>query len=187
MNDVYGHRSRRDANPLHRQCRSPFSLPLHFLADCKTGLGDDDGSPLYQRTFRLLHSFLFTRQYPQDEPPTGFVDTAVTSNLSRMATENTRPRRCVSIAHRGRYRLPVEVPVVSAVPLKDKDLKSLVKLAKMRGLAGWKSMRKEQLVKALNRTRKPQPKIKPMKPTRGLGMRAMVTRRALVTPSGAKS
>jgi hypothetical protein len=55
----------------------------------------------------------------------------------------------------------VEVPVVSAVPLKDKDLKSLVKLAKMRGLAGWKSMRKEQLVKALNRTRKPQPKIKP--------------------------
>ena len=56
--------------------------------------------------------------------------------------------------------MPVEVPVISAV-LKDRDLKSLVKLAKKCGLAGWKSMRKEQLVKALSRTRKPQAKLKP--------------------------
>jgi hypothetical protein len=55
----------------------------------------------------------------------------------------------------------VEVAVTSAVSLKDRDLKSLAKLAVARGLAGWKSMRKEQLVKALSRTRKPQPKIKP--------------------------
>jgi uncharacterized protein len=55
----------------------------------------------------------------------------------------------------------VEVPVTKSAALKDKDLKSLTKLAKSRGLAGWKSMRKEQLVTALSRTRAPQPKIKP--------------------------
>ncbi|MGI8978792.1 MAG: DUF4912 domain-containing protein [Pirellulaceae bacterium] len=51
--------------------------------------------------------------------------------------------------------------MTNAAALKDKNLQSLVKLAKTRGLTGWKSMRKEQLVKALSRTRKPLPKTKP--------------------------
>ena len=51
--------------------------------------------------------------------------------------------------------------MTNAAALKDKNLQSLVKLAKTRGLAGWKSMRKEQLVKALSRTHKPLPKNKP--------------------------
>lgn len=40
-----------------------------FLADCKTGLGDDDGSPFRQRTFRRYHSFLFTRQMSRETHP----------------------------------------------------------------------------------------------------------------------
>ena len=54
----------RNADPLDFGMLVAFFPPLHFLADCKTGLGDIDGSPFTQRTFRRLHSFLFTRLQP---------------------------------------------------------------------------------------------------------------------------
>jgi len=57
---------------------------------------------------------------------------------------------------------------MNTADLKHKNLKSLAKLAQSSGLAGWKSMRKEQLVKALSRTRKQKPMPKPKVVTRGL-------------------
>ena len=57
------------------------------------------------------------------------------------------------------------INLITLASLKTQTLKNLTELAKSRGVSGWHSMRKEQLVKALARTAKPKPaKAKPAAP-----------------------
>ena len=50
--------------------------------------------------------------------------------------------------------------MITTATLKDKSWKTLARIAKSSGLPGWKSMRKEQLVKALTRSIKPKRAVK---------------------------
>src|SRR4051812_12059358 len=61
--------------------------------------------------------------------------------------------------------------------LRSYSIKDLGQLAKRRGVNGWQTMRKDQLVRALMRVAKPKSVAKPAKKLNGRATRAVATKR----------
>jgi len=99
--------------------------------------------------------------------------------MSRAASRTTGNRRCVrSVPALPPLKVPRRSPsLITTASLKTQSWKDLAEMAKTKGLSGWHSMRKDELVKALMRAAKKRARLRaaaaPSKPSKSSSAKSL--------------